>query len=230
MRRLRAQEKDPKRMRRMRHWYADYRAEPVDYAWFEKIMEADHAECRYLADFSNLNCFLTPDNWSDVKSNYVKHLRVLYIMRDPVARIWSHFKYHLQFSKHPAAKEPDQDFTLFKQVVGKNWFWRNACYAETVTALKSALASDQLKIAYFEDMIYEPQEFLCSIEAFLDLPELQYSSDLSVPRNRSIGTLLPQPWHSYLCEIFEGQFRQLANAGLGHKSWSQTLGSRNTAL
>jgi hypothetical protein len=31
MKRLRTKEKDPKQLRRMRRWYADYKTEPVDY-------------------------------------------------------------------------------------------------------------------------------------------------------------------------------------------------------
>jgi hypothetical protein len=220
MRRLRAKEKDPKRVRLMRRWYADYKAEPLDYPWFETIMEADRAAGRYLADFSNLNCFLTPDDWNDLKRNHVKHLRVLYIMRDPVERAWSHFKFHLQFSKHPAAKQPDKDFRLFRQILEKHWFWRNACYADTVKSLRAGLETEQLKITYFEDMVSAPEQFLRSLETFLGLAAGQYRSDLRKPRNPSIGTALPQQWRHHLCELLEQQNRQLAVSGVGHPIWT----------
>lgn len=220
MRRLRAQEKDPKRMRRMRHWYADYRAEPVDYAWFEKIMEADHAEGRYLADFSNLNCFLTPDNWSDVKSNYVKHLRVLYIMRDPVARIWSHFKYHLQFSKHPAARAPDEDFDLFREVTGKQWFWRNACYAESVSMLRKGLRPEEFRLLYFEDMISAPKQFLHDVELFLGLPRIEYVGELSKRKNPSVDKPLPEEWQQHIMRRLEPEIARLKEGGLWQDTWS----------
>ena len=219
MQAIRAKKEDRNDLLRLRRWYANYKSQPVDYVWFERLMEADKAGAKYLADFSNLNCFLTPKDWADIRQNHVRHLRVVYIMRDPVERTWSHFKYHLRFSEHPAAKQPDQDFTLFKDTVGKDWFWRNACYAETVSALTSGLASDQLKIAYFEDMISEPEQFLREIEAFIGLPQGRYNSDLRTPRNRSIATVLPQPWRSYLNELFEHEFRRLSIAGLGHETW-----------
>jgi hypothetical protein len=219
MRRLRAKEKDPKQVRRMRHWYADYKAEPVDYAWFEKIMEADHAEGRYLADFSNLNCFLTPDNWSDLKGNHVRRLRVIYIMRDPIKRIWSHFKYHLQFSKHPAAKEPDKNFALLKQLSQKDWFLRNAFYGEAVSALQSGLSDEQLKIAYFEDMVAEPAAFLVEMERFLAIRPFEYSGDLHQRKNTSIRADLPEEWRDYLCTVLRPEFQRLRDAGLWHERW-----------
>jgi hypothetical protein len=218
MRRLRAKEKNPKQVRRMRQWYADYKAEPVDYAWFEKIMRPD-AEGRYLADFSNLNCFLTPDNWSDAKSNHVKHLRVLYILRDPIKRIWSHFKYHLQFSKHLAAKEPDKDFTLFKKLLHKEWFLRNAFYGEAVNALRSRLSDEQLKITYFEDMVAEPAAFLVDVERFLAIRPFDYPGDLHQRKNTSIRADLPDEWRDYLRNVLRPEFQRLRGAGLWHERW-----------
>jgi hypothetical protein len=222
MRRLRAKEKDPKQVRRMRHWYADYKAEPVDYAWFEKIMEADHAEGRYIADFSNLNCFLTPDNWNDLKGNHVKQLRVIYIMRDPIKRIWSHFKYHLQFSKHPAANAPEKDFDLFREILGKDWFWRNACYAATCNTLRSGLEQDELQVMYFEDMVQSPEQFLRDVCRFIGLDPLEHEDDLSRRKNASIVAALPAAWDDYARRKLQDELSAMQTAGIWHPKWLQT--------
>jgi len=219
MRRLRQKEEPPQRLRKMRRWFTDYKAEPVDYLWFEKIMLADQAAGKYLADFSNLNCFLTPDNWHDLRNHHAKQLRVLYILRDPVKRLWSHFKYHLQFSKHPAAKEPDKDFDLFREITGKDWFWRNACYADSVAMLRKGLSPEEFRLLYFEDMISSPEQFLSEVELFLGLPRIEYAGELSKRKNPSIDTPLPEPWRRHLANLLEPEIPRLKAEGLWHEGW-----------
>jgi hypothetical protein len=185
-------------------------------------MEADHSEGKHLADFSNLNCFLTPENWDDLKRDHVKNLRVLYILRDPVKRVWSHFKYHLQFSKHPAAKAPDKDFTLFKSILQKDWFLRNAFYAQTASALGSGLSEEQLKIAYFEDMIAEPDAFLVELGRFLALRPFEYTGDLYKRKNTSIRADIPAEWQNYIRTVLKTEFQSMREGGIWHDQWENS--------
>jgi hypothetical protein len=219
MRKARASLAGPE-LRQLRKWYQTYQSGEIDWAWFEEIMDAPRAKDRFLADFSNLNCFLTPDDWRELVSNRAEELRVIYIMRDPVERVWSHFKYHLQFSKHPAAKQPDKDFRLFCDLLSKPWFWRNACYAQTVRSLRSGLGEKQLRLFYFEDMVEDPQPFLDAVCRFIGLDSVKCQGDLGKRKNASIATPFPLEWEVHARSLLAGELASLRCEGIWHEKWS----------
>lgn len=203
-----------------RRWRASYLSDPVDFNWFETIMAAPQANGRFLADFSNLNCFLTPQDWRDLKDNHVRQIRVIYILRDPLPRIWSHFKYHLQFSKHPAFREPEKDFDLFRAVLAKGWFWRNACYATTVKSLRAGLGDGNLSLFYFEDMITSPERFLAELFRFLEIEPVTYHGDLHSRKNTSTPASLPPQWADYTRARLHEEMLSMQAAGIWHEKWS----------
>jgi hypothetical protein len=200
-------------------WYKVYTSEPVDFGWFASVTESLRFKTEYVADFSNLNCHLSTQDWHDVKSNHVDKLRVLYILRDPIMRIWSHYKFHLQFAKHPLANQPDQDFSLFKRIIDKKWFWRNSCYSKSIQVLQHALDSGEIMIIYFEDMIDRPDSTIRDIEVFLGLEEFNYRGNLSKPKNSSKSTKLPEEWMTYIRGKLDEELVALKGLGYYHPKW-----------
>ena len=220
MRLARGEKAATKTLQRLRRWRASYLSDPVDFNWFETIMDAPQANGRFLADFSNLNCFLTPDNWHDLRDKHAREIRVIYILRDPLPRIWSHFKYHLQFSKHPAAREPEKDFGLFRTVLAKGWFWRNACYSTTVQSLRAGLGTDNFSLFYFEDMIASPEQFLAELCRFLEIEPVVYHGDLHGRKNISTPAPIPPDWADYTRARLHEEMLSMRAAGIWHEKWS----------
>jgi len=200
-------------------WYKTYTSEPVDFEWFASVTESQNFKAKYIADFSNLNCHLSTQDWLDVKENHVDTLRVLYILRDPIMRIWSHYKFHLQFTKHPLADQPDRDFNFFKQLIDKKWFWRNSCYSNSIQVLQQALSSDEIMIIYFEDMIDKPDSTIRDIEIFLGLDKFNYSGNLSKAKNTSKTTKLPKEWMTYIRDKTNQELIALKKLGFYHSKW-----------
>lgn len=184
------------KLKTLTDWYSKYKHEPVNYEWFHGIMEQGINSNQYASDFSNLSCFLGADDWNDVKK-HTKKLRVLYIRRDPLSRLWSHFKFHLQFSKHNSAHQPDKDFSLFKRIIDKPLFWRNVLYSKQIKTLQSSLKPEELRILFFEDMVASPHDFLNDIEEFLGIPTAAYDGSLSEKKNESIEKEFPKEWRKY---------------------------------
>jgi len=202
------------------NWYSRYKIEPVNYEWLHGIMEQGINSNQYVSDFSNLTCFLDTNDWSDVK-RHTKKLRVVYILRDPLSRLWSHFKFHLQFSKHNNAHKPDNDFSLFKRIIDKPWFWRNALYSKQIKALQSSLKQEELKILFFEDMVSNPKDFLHTIEGFLDIQSADYDGSLYEKKNKSIEREFPKEWKRYAQSLLATEVITLKQIGFWHQGWEE---------
>jgi len=200
-------------------WYSIYTEEIVDYNWFSRLMEDGLGPNQYASDFSNLNCFLEPDDWMDIREN-IPSLKVIYILRDPFARLWSHFKFHLKFISHKSAKMPDQDFKLFKLIINKPWFIRNCHYSECIKNLTMSLCSSEFRIFFFEDMVSDPVNFLREIEGFLQIQHFIYNGDLNKKTNKSIEVPCPTPWRNYSSKVLDNEVTTLREMGIWHPKWS----------
>jgi hypothetical protein len=201
------------------NWYNAYTTEPVDFKWFESVTDSQINNAKYVADFSNLNCHLNAQDWHEIKRDHVDRLRVIYILRDPIMRIWSHYKFHLEFSNNALAEQPDQDFSYFKQIIGKPWFWRNSTYSQSIMELTCGLDSNELKIIYFEDMVESPDSTIEDIENFLQVKKFEYKGDFKTAKNKSNPTKLPPEWETYLCEKTKDEVQKLKEMGWYHPKW-----------
>ncbi len=209
-----------KKLAQVQAWYADYETGEVNQAWFERLMESETHTHRYLADFSNLTCMLSPQDWAVIKQE-TQHLKVIYILRDPIKRLWSHYKFHLHATNHKNAHNPLENFKLFKRILGNPWFIRNAFYSPILTTLNSELSKEQFKLCYFEEMIREPAAFLADIERFLAISNHQYNSqDLMQKKNPGIDVSMPTAWRDHSLALLADEISQLKNAGYWHTTWT----------
>ncbi len=200
-------------------WYQTYANGEVNFQWFSDLMKAEQYADNYLADFSNLTCHLSQQNWADLQQK-VEHLKVIYILRDPLKRLWSHYKFHLQTTEHQQANHLLQNFNLFKRTLQKDWFIRNASYVNVLTNLTTQLSAKQFKLYYFEDMISEPAEFLADIETFLNIDHLEYVSEtLKQKKNPGVDLTMPIEWQQYALTVLHSDIQQLKQLGYWHSSW-----------
>ena len=200
-------------------WYVHFVGVPVDDDWFEQLMTMDRSGDGYIADFSNLTCHLKSDHWMDLRKS-VEQLRVIYILRDPVERVWSHYKYHLKFAKHPSADVPSENINGFKRILDKKWFIRNSFYSNVIRTLNASLDQREFMICYFEDMVSEPLSFLQSIESFLSIRFLDFdSSSLRERKNASTGVSMPEEWRAYAANLLAPEIAWLKESSYWHPKW-----------
>ena len=76
------------------HWVTAYLDRPISDVWYRNLFQMRKKHV-YACDFSNLNSHLPTKAWPEIASKTEK-LRVLYTMRDPIKRLWSHSKFQLQ--------------------------------------------------------------------------------------------------------------------------------------
>ncbi len=169
-------------------WIARYlRPEPVDDAWFLSLFPDDPA-LRWRCDFSNLHALLPEVAWREIAAR-ASDLRVLYTLRDPVQRYWSHARFQLQRSgKLSPGAQPDagQMAHMARWVIDQG----HGDYAGVIARLRRALGPSALLVQVHEERSARPEAALREIETFLDLSPARYPKALM---NTEAGAAKPVP-------------------------------------
>lgn len=163
------------RIRENLHWVSAYLDTPVDDWWYRNLFFL-HGRQRWACDFSNLNALLPEEAWPKIAGT-TRNLRVLYTMRDPVKRLWSHTKFHLQFTGQLDKLETwgPKDFERF---IRQDHVWQNAEYGQVLRRLKAGVAADSLKVMFYEDIHADRAGALKQIEDFLGVAHHPYPAPL----------------------------------------------------
>jgi hypothetical protein len=201
---------DPERnhasgLRNKLHWAANYLDGPVDDIWYRNLFVFRRAE-RFAADFSNLYALLPAEGWRRIAGR-VGELRVLYTMRHPVKRLWSHVKFHLAVT----GKSGDLDVwgpSDFRDFARRPFIWDNAEYGHALRRMREGLPDGALKPAFYETIHADRSAFLADIEGFLGLPPHDYPAGLI---DRPVNTTAARPMPEFFPDLFRKDFRRICD-------------------
>jgi len=178
-------------------WTANYLSEPIDDLWYRNLF-AFRGQERWCADFSNLYAHLDAASWARVRQG-VQRLRVVYTMRDPIKRLWSHAKFHSQFigkADEVASWTPEIAETFLR----RRFMWKHAEYGETVRLLREGVGQDDLRVFFFEGLHRDQRAWLHEVEDFLEIAHHDYPEErLSARVNESFDAPMPE-WFPGLFE------------------------------
>lgn len=199
-------------------WSLKYLSDPVDDAWYEDLFSMKGGQT-YCADFSNLYCHLPPEAWQEV-AKLTHRLKVIYTMRDPIKRLWSHAKFHAQFigKEHEIATWSPNDLSVFLR---KPFMWKNAEYGNIVESLSSSLDKDSLGVYFFESIHQDQKKWVYDLEDFLGIAHFEYPKEVFAQRvNSSSKDVMPKWFPELFLKDVERICLQLEK--LGHdvpESW-----------
>lgn len=184
------------RIRLNLHWVSAYLSRPVDDHWYRNLFQL-RGKQTYACDFSNLNAHLPADIWPRIEANCDK-LRVLYTMRNPIKRLWSHTKFHLQVTGKLDLLDTwtPKDFETF---VKQPFIWDNAEYGQVLRRLKQGVSQDSWKAIFFEDLHADQTGTLEQIEDFLEISRFKYPQNILNKRHNETE---PRPMPDFFPELF----------------------------
>ena len=170
-------------------WVANWLKEPVDDAWFNGLF-VNRGAARWIADFSNLNALLPGTAWADIHAR-TRRLRVLYTLREPCDRLWSHVRFHLKMQGQSHLLDGWNTDEIFNHIQQGDYL-EHTDYLAAITRLRTALPDDCLMIDFFDRIGGDPRGFVADIERFLDITP-QVVPDTIVSRVVNPSPARPMP-------------------------------------
>lgn len=191
------------RVRQNLHWVSAYLSGPVDDHWYRNLFQMRRHH-RYACDFSNLSAHLPATVWPRIAAQ-CDTLRVLYTMRDPLKRLWSHTKFHLQVTDqlHLLDQWGPDEFTAF---VRQPFIWENAEYGRPLRAMQGGLSPDCWKAVFYEDIHADQRAMLRGIEDFLGVAHFDYPDALLA---RRFTESVPHPMPPFFGNLFAADIARI---------------------
>ncbi|WP_338272568.1 MULTISPECIES: sulfotransferase [Roseicyclus] len=182
--------------RRVR-WTANWLANPIDDAWFNGLfLHKDSA--RWIADFSNLNALLPAETWRDIHAR-TRKLRVIYTLREPIDRLWSHVRFHLKMQGKSHLLDEFSVDELFTHIKDGDYL-EHTDYVAAIMRMREGLPQECLRIDFFDRVSSDPRGFVADIESFLELTPQALPDDIV---SRVVNPSPPRPLPAGLAERLE---------------------------
>ena len=201
----------PDEARALLDWFRAYLAEPVNDAWLAGLYR-DPQGPSWCAEFSNLNALLPQAGWQHVRRT-ARRVRVLYTLRNPLERLWSHTRFHLAFIGDLAqlGAMTKADFNIF---LTQPEISAHGRYARVIRTLKQNLNREEYLITTCDEIEEAPRDVLAGIEAFLGICPGTYDvCNLRERHNRGPSYLMPQAFLSAARPIVEAELTSLEARG-----------------
>ncbi|WP_158278783.1 sulfotransferase [Leucothrix arctica] len=199
-------------------WYTEF-ALPDDICnqWYQNLFRFNKNR-KFCADFSNLYCQMGVEGWENVRK-VSDNIKVIYTLRDPLERIWSHYKFHMKWvNREDDALEAG--FENFKHLLDQHFFWVNAEYAHNYELLQNSLKHDELMLLYFEDFREHPEKTLAEVQKFLGIEEIPANQEkLNKKINKTKSFVMPDEWREYAVKKMSNISVRNKELGISHDKW-----------
>jgi hypothetical protein len=151
--------------------------------FFETRLEPSH---RAFGEFSPSYCILSEDEFRYIRTFMQPYrTRALFLMREPVSRLWSQCK--MEFLKSRNRGKSFDPHKTFANRFDKPTFLRRSDYKSTIESLDRAFPEEARHYAFFEELF--ESETLRKICDFLEID----SYDFDVSANPNEGVALDKP-------------------------------------
>ncbi len=162
--------------RRALAWYIPYVVSPpLSARWYRRRFPRRLAGGAYCADFSNLTAVIDDGGWAHVR-DLAETVRLSYVLRHPVQRVWSHLKFLRQLGTSRAATQ-SMTPEIIQALDARYGLWRHSQYSETIGRLRRHFDSQQIRILFYDDIAARPAAVLRDLEDFLAIGHHDYAAE-----------------------------------------------------
>jgi hypothetical protein len=148
-------------------WYAGYVLRKPNWQWYQARFDSS-TQGQYLADFSNLTAVISEESWRTVQAA-AENLRVLYLVRHPLQRIWSQLKFQHQQQGNSGLPDSVDDDAAAELL-------RHSAYGSNLATILKVLPENEVLAVNYDNISAEPLALLRRIEQFLQLTPHEYDS------------------------------------------------------
>lgn len=184
----------PVTLQRRVRWTANWLQGPVDDQWFNALF-MHRGNAQWVADFSNLNALLPAATWQGIAARSRK-LRVLYTLREPLDRIWSHVRFHLKIQGQSQLLDGWSADEIFAHIQSGDYL-EHTDYVAAISRMRAGLPKGALHVDFFDRIGADPRGFVAEIERFLEITPQNLPDDIV---SRVVNASPPRPMPAGLAE------------------------------
>ncbi|WP_019509042.1 sulfotransferase [Pleurocapsa sp. PCC 7319] len=203
-------------------WYLNYLFGNYDNDWYKSL---------YIGNKSKICGEVTPSysilNNSDIQNikKLFPEIKIIFLMRNPIDRDWSHFRYDCHQRKIQPSSVPTKDILNF---MNKDGVRARSDYAKILKRWTEIFSQEQILIGYYDQIKDQPQNLLSDICSFLGLDYSNHFREQLVTRkfNQSPDAEIPIEVEFQLLQLHINQLQSLSQA-LGSYSTQWLLDSKS---
>lgn len=123
---------------------------------------------------------------SERLAEHLPNVKLIYIMRDPIRRIESHWM-------HTARNNPGFDTPFLDSIVGDANYVDTSCYWRQYLHLRKHFPPDQFLLLLFEDFKSNPKEVTRQCLKFIGVDNQDYQRHEPEHQHKSVGSVIDRP-------------------------------------
>lgn len=188
-------------LRGQRPWWRDYMATPIDDDWYRRLFR-HRGEATFAGEITPEYAILGKDGLSHIR-RLAPDARVIFIMRNPVDRLWSQVLHQCRARGLDANRQSTQAIAA---MLAEPRFGELADYAQTLDDMKATFHENQTLTLFYEDMHADRLAALEEVCGFVGARfDARHFSELGRRFNRSQQAALPAPVRAHLRDICRAQ-------------------------
>ena len=167
-------------------------------------------------------------------------LKVIFLLREPVERAWSHARHNWRYGEanfaawRPALEQVTE--AQWQENFSHPWSSVSGDYLGQLRRWRSVFPREQLYVGFFDDIALQPQKLLAEVFSFLGISPIDVKKPVLQERvNEGLHIPLSDSLLQSLRQVYGGRTRQLANYlrdefGVSlPDAWSNTLAGEASA-
>ena len=200
---------DPAKLDHMRKVVLD---QPKDFAWYRSLFEP--AGERLTGDITPAYATLSGSVVGRIRE-LLPDCRVIFIMRNPIERAWSHFRSNAEKAKLDTAGSSLD--TVRRHIDSPSSQIRTA-YTRTIETWEQSFSRDRILYLFYDDLLADRDGFLGAVCRFLGIPfEQRYFADTrDAVVNRSMVLEIDPSALAYLARKYHDEIAALQRRFGGH--------------
>lgn len=201
-------------------WKLTYLLGAYDEAWYDSLFHSHQSYC--CGEFSPGYALLDDADVARIKIRYPK-LKIIYMLRNPVERDWSAFRYNVKIGKISGVDLQEVSLQAFLEKGNQKAYVLKSAYRETIERWRRALGKDCVFIGFYDEIESSPQRLLNSITSFLGIAEFPELNNLNQKINSSKSVVMPEEIRAFLGDRYRQEIAWLAKEfGRPAEGWSNS--------
>lgn len=201
------------------NWWMQYYFRNFSDAWYLKLFEN---QTGFTGEISPSYSILTREDVARMHE-VTPHAKLLFLMRNPIERAWSHYRFSEKFGRTLVL----DDLDAFKVFVHSRGQELRSNYLRTIDLFLDFFDSSQLLLGFYDAITDQPEALLTEILKHIGAKDTTNHGKIDQINNKSKELDMPESYRKYLENKYSDDLQELAKRYGSYASrWLSCLSSR----